>query len=192
MDGSNETTTSSTNKDTMADKARAAASSVKTQAGEEIEARAAQTQEDIAAEVSGTADALRKAASEVRDGSPQGSAFSYAAERLADVSDSIRGQDLGQTLETVTHYARRHPIAFLGGAVALGMAAGRFAKSSGTSHYAEHAGPSGGTGYSAAAGPTGTSAQTGYGTTAPRYGDTQNPGGATVPQPTAASERTHG
>jgi len=136
MDGTNKTPKSTTQNDGVKEQAKAAVASAKEQAKDEVNARASQTQEDIADEVSGTSDALRKAASEVRDGSPQGTAFSYAAERLADVSDSIRNQDAGQVFDTVTQYARRHPIAFLGGAAALGMVAARFAKSSAPAQHA--------------------------------------------------------
>lgn len=81
-------------------------------------------------EVKGVASALRTAADEMRSGSPQERTMSQIAEGLADVSESLRDQDLGQMVGTVSEFARRNPIAFLGGAALIGFAATRFAKAS--------------------------------------------------------------
>ncbi|KIN65853.1 hypothetical protein Z945_900 [Sulfitobacter noctilucae] len=81
-------------------------------------------------EVKGVASALRTAADEMRSGSPQERTMSQIADGLADASDSIRGKDLGEMVGSISDFARRNPIAFLGGAALLGFAATRFAKAS--------------------------------------------------------------
>jgi len=81
-------------------------------------------------EVKGVASALRTAADEMRSGSPQERTMSQIAEGLADVSDSMRDKDLGEMVGTVSDFARRNPLAFLGGAALIGFAATRFAKAS--------------------------------------------------------------
>ena len=96
-----------------------------------IEATTAQARDGIASEMQDTAAALRRAAQEVRDGSPQGSTFSYLADGLADMADSVKGQNVSDLFGIVNDFARRNPVAFLGGAALLGFATSRFAKASG-------------------------------------------------------------
>ena len=89
-----------------------------------------QAKDAAADEVKGVASALRTAANEMRSGSPQERTISQIAGGLADVSDSMRDKDLGEMVGTVTDFARRNPLAFLGGAALVGFAASRFAKAS--------------------------------------------------------------
>lgn len=84
--------------------------------------------EAVAGEVSGVAQALRTAADELRDGSAQERTFAQIADTLADAAEAIRGKDLGEVVSEASHMARRHPVAFLGGAALLGFTAIRFAK----------------------------------------------------------------
>jgi hypothetical protein len=83
-----------------------------------------------ASEVDGIASALRKAADELRDDSPQARTFWQLSTGLADFSDTIRGKDFSELTRDVSTFARRNPVVFLGGAVLLGLAASRFAKAS--------------------------------------------------------------
>ncbi|XDA99107.1 hypothetical protein AB1M95_04145 [Sulfitobacter sp. LCG007] len=82
-------------------------------------------------EVRGVSSALRLAAEDLRRGSPAERTFSQLADGLADVSDTIRGKDLGEIVNDVNAFARRNPITFLGGAALLGFAATRFVRASG-------------------------------------------------------------
>ena len=99
---------------------------------EEVKERASGFEEDqrshMADEVSDVSNALRKAAEEMRRGSPQERTMSQIASTLADASDAIRDKDLGEMASGLSDFARRNPIAYLGGAAVLGLAAARFAK----------------------------------------------------------------
>lgn len=83
-------------------------------------------------EVKDVASALRTAAHEMRSGSPQERTLSQIADGLADVSDAVRGKDLGEALGDLNQFARHNPMVFLGGAALVGFAATRFAKASGS------------------------------------------------------------
>ncbi|MGJ8545961.1 MAG: hypothetical protein ACSHWZ_11005 [Sulfitobacter sp.] len=123
------------------EKAQAAASS----ASEEVKARAHDVADTAAKEAANYADqakgaaahevkdvasALRSAAQDMRSGSPQERTFSQIADSLADASDAVRDKDLGEMVGAVSDFARRNPLAFLGGAALIGFAATRFAKAS--------------------------------------------------------------
>ncbi len=81
-------------------------------------------------EMKGVASALRTAADELRSGSPQERTFSQIADGLADASEAVRDQDLSEMVSSVTGFARRNPLVFLGSAALIGFAATRFAKAS--------------------------------------------------------------
>lgn len=108
--------------DTAADAAQAAQSYAQDKTN--------QAKDGVASEMHTTADALRRAANEVREGSPQGSAFSFMADGLADMADSVKDQSVNDMVGNVTSFARSNPVAFLGGAALIGFAATRFAKAS--------------------------------------------------------------
>lgn len=92
-----------------------------------------EVKDGAASEIDNISSALRSAAEKSREGSPQERTFGQAAEALADFSDTVRNKDLGQLLSEVNTFARRNPMAFLGGAALLGFAATRFAKASSSS-----------------------------------------------------------
>ncbi len=106
--------------------AQGAASAVR----EEATRRAEETKSGVANEVADVASALRKAADDMRDGSPQERTFGQIASSLADVSDSIRGKDLGEMANEISGFAKRNPMLFLGGIALAGFAATRFATAS--------------------------------------------------------------
>lgn len=89
-----------------------------------------QVKDGAASEIDNVSSALRSAAEKSREGSPQERTFGQAAEALADFSDTVRNKDLGQLVSDVNSFARKNPMAFLGGAALLGFAATRFAKAS--------------------------------------------------------------
>ena len=116
-----------------AQSARAMAEDAARSAQAEIQARADGAKSGVADEVSGIASALRTAAREMREGSPQERTFGQIAEGLADASESIRDKDLGEMAGDLSDFARRNPLVFLGGAALAGFAATRFAKASSSS-----------------------------------------------------------
>ncbi len=83
-------------------------------------------------ELSSVASALRTAAEEMRNGSPQERTFGQIAEGLADASEAVRNKDLGEMVQDVSAFARKNPLVFLGGAALIGFGATRFARASNT------------------------------------------------------------
>ncbi|WP_375261131.1 hypothetical protein [Palleronia sp.] len=114
----------------LAEDARSTAEDLSGRAREEAWSQAERARGGVATEMSGIADALRKAAQEMRSGSPQERTFGQIAESLADASDTIRDRDVGELASDVSRFARRNPLAFLGGAALAGFAVTRFAKAS--------------------------------------------------------------
>lgn len=116
--------------ETLGDTARDAGREAYTTVSREAERQTGQAKEGAASEVNDISSALRRAASESRSGSPQERTFGQVADAFADLSDTIRTKDLGETVGDLNSFARRNPVAFLGGAALLGFAATRFAKAS--------------------------------------------------------------
>lgn len=94
---------------------------------------AAAEQKDAAAErMGGYAHALKTASDDLRDRG-EGFAAQYvqqAAGGVERVSEAIRERDVDDLIGTVEDFARRQPVAFLGGAVAAGFGLARLMKSS--------------------------------------------------------------
>ena len=125
--------------ETVSAKAREAAADVKAQAARvaqeaaetakaEAYARGESAKRSAADEIGNVGHALRKAADEMRGGSPQERTFGYLASTLADASDSVREKDLAEMVDDVTGFARRNPLLFVTGAALLGFAVSRFGK----------------------------------------------------------------
>jgi len=110
--------------------AREAADNLKNRASEEAAKRGDVVKTGVADEISNMGDALRRAADELRDGSPQERTFGQMASALADVSDNVRGKAFGEMAGDLSQFARRNPLAFLGGAALLGFAGTRVARAS--------------------------------------------------------------
>ena len=126
---------------TASAKAREAAHDLKAQATrvaqdaaetarDEAYARGETVKHSAADEIGNVGSALRKAANDMRSGSPQERTIGYLATTLADASDSIREKDLAEMVDDVTGFARRNPLLFVTGAALLGFAASRFGKAS--------------------------------------------------------------
>jgi hypothetical protein len=94
---------------------------------------AADQQKDVAAQqMGGWAQALRTASDDLRSRG-QEMAASYvgqAADGLERASGTMRTRDVDDLIGTVEDFARRQPVAFLGGAVAAGFGLARFMRSS--------------------------------------------------------------
>ena len=86
--------------------------------------------DDAANETSKIANALRKAADDLHDGSPQERVFANLADTVADTADGMRDMELDEMAYAVNDFARRNSAAFLGGAALLGFVAARFMKAS--------------------------------------------------------------
>jgi uncharacterized protein YjbJ (UPF0337 family) len=86
----------------------------------------------VAEQVHGFASALRSAADDLNQREQRFGAgcFEQVAEGLEQVSEALRRRDLADFVEGVEDFARRQPVAFLGGTLAAGLALGRFMKSS--------------------------------------------------------------
>lgn len=136
-----------------------------------------------------TGEALRDAAERL-EGDPIGSAMVMAADRLEELSDALRHQDIRGALEQVQTFAQRQPALFVGGMLALGFAIGRFAAAGAGPELAGRAGEearrrTGSGGDSHRHETSGTSTST-AGTTGPGVG-MGAPSEATRPRPTATS-----
>ncbi|SOD94844.1 hypothetical protein [Caenispirillum bisanense] len=134
-----------------------------------------------------TGEALRDAAGRL-EGDPIGRAMTLAADRLDDLSDALRRQDMRGVMDQVTGFAQRQPVLFVGGMLALGLAIGRFAAAGTGADYAgrardevRHRGGTGSSGDDVPVHPThpaaGSGAAVGVGA----------PSEATRPRPTATS-----
>lgn len=102
----------------------------------------AEEQKDEAADrVDGVADALRNAAGSLddQDQTVMAGYARQAASGLDQVSNAISNRRLDDLVETVEDFAKRQPVAFLGGAALAGFVMARFAKSSAERRHAgEH------------------------------------------------------
>ncbi len=114
----------------LGDEARQTADRLKDRATEEASARGEAAKAGVADEISDLGQALRRAAEELRTGSPQERTFGHMADALADMSDTVRGKDFGEMAGDLSGFARRNPLAFLGGAALLGFAGTRLARAS--------------------------------------------------------------
>lgn len=130
MSGTDKVKTAAKN---VAETAKPAAATAAETAKKEAHARAEAAKEGVADEVKSVASALRTASDEMRSGSPHERAIGQVAGTLADVSDTIRNQDLGDMVHSVSDFARKNPVMFLSSAALLGFAAARFAKASDSS-----------------------------------------------------------
>jgi hypothetical protein len=116
--------------ESLADEAREATKSARDAITEDISQRTEAGKAGVADEISGMSHALRKAADDLREGSPQERTFGHMASALADLSDSVRDKDIGELVDDVSGFARRNPVGFLAGAALLGFAGTRLAKAS--------------------------------------------------------------
>lgn len=118
--------------DRLIDQASETAQGAMDDVAAEAGSRADAAKDSVADEMSGISSALRTAAREMRDGSPQERTFGQIADGLADASEAMRDKDLGEMVGDLTGFARRNPMVFIGGAVLVGFVATRFAVASGS------------------------------------------------------------
>lgn len=93
----------------------------------------AATQKDAAAQqMNGWAHALKSASDDLRDRGQESAAawVRQAADGLERCSGTVRERNVDDLVGTVEDFARRQPVAFLGGAVVAGFGLARLMKSS--------------------------------------------------------------
>ena len=102
------------------------------QASEQVTSRLDMGKEYVAETVTGLAQALRQTGQHLREDGSQPMLAQYAdrgAEKIEHFGGYLRRRDTSQLVADVEGFARRQPIAFAGGAFALGMLAVRFLRS---------------------------------------------------------------
>ena len=119
--------------DGMASRAYESARGLTDQARERAMQFAEDGKEQLSEQIDDVAQAIRKAAETMRDGEQAMPAkyVSQAADRLEDLSRTIRETDVDEMLSSLQRFARRNRTAIFGGAVLAGLALGRFAVASG-------------------------------------------------------------
>lgn len=127
----------------LGEQARAAAEDAKREMGETTEKVARQVKDQVRANATGQKDAaarqmegfahaLETASGDLRQRGQDFAAqyVDQAAGGLSRASDAVRERDLDDLIGTVEDFARRQPVAFLGGALAAGFGLARLMKSS--------------------------------------------------------------
>jgi hypothetical protein len=122
--------------DRLRDKAAGLAGQAKEQASSMFDQR----KSTAVSEIDGLVSALRQAGGQLEGSQVAGRLITTAAERLESVSRAIDGRSLDDLKDDVERLARRNPAIFLGGAMAIGLIAARFLKSSGSSYSSRPAG----------------------------------------------------
>jgi len=91
-----------------------------------------QRQHQVTGAIGDFANAIRRASDDLTEHNQSMAAqiVSRAADSLEGVSRTIDGKSPGEMLNAVRDFGRRHPVAFIGGAALVGLAIGRFVRSS--------------------------------------------------------------
>ncbi|MGE5500880.1 MAG: hypothetical protein ACM3W4_03020 [Ignavibacteriales bacterium] len=113
---------------TVRDEARGFASSTRQQASQRLDQR----KQEAAGTIHDFADAIRRAGDELgqRDRSMPARLASQAAESLEGMSRAIADKSPGEMIDAVRDFGRRNPTAMLAGSLLVGLAVGRFLRSS--------------------------------------------------------------
>jgi hypothetical protein len=112
------------------DKAREAGTRVIDAAKDRARSLFEEQQLRAADQVGSVARALHQAASQLNDENAS-SYVSRAADQVDRFADTLRSHDLDDLIDQTERFARRQPELFIGGALLLGLAFGRFLKASG-------------------------------------------------------------
>jgi hypothetical protein len=102
------------------------------QAKDRVRSTATKQKDAAAEQMDGFAHALKSASDDLRSGGQDFAAeyVQQAAGGLERVSDAVRERNVDDLIGTVEDFARRQPVAFLGGAVVAGFGLARLMKSS--------------------------------------------------------------
>jgi hypothetical protein len=99
-----------------------------------VAAEAEKAQSAAADQVNSRAEQIKEAGEAFDDGSFARRATDSLADNLTRAAQSIRTTDLGGLQQDLTHFARRQPLMFFGGAALLGFAAARMLKATDRGH----------------------------------------------------------
>jgi len=127
------------------------------QAKEQVRSAATHQKDAAARQMDGFAHALMAASDDLR-GRGQEFAAEYvreAASGLERASDAVRERDLDEIIANVEDFARRQPVAFLGGAVVAGFGIARLMRSSADRRLSRGTGHVSATEYGSSQGPGG-------------------------------------
>jgi hypothetical protein len=116
--------------DKAKDKASGAVHKAAHQVHDAADARLGGATDAIADQGERSAKAVRDAAEDYDAGSLQHEAMERVSGFLEDTARSLRSTDLDSVTHEISGFARRHPVAFLAGAAALGFAASRLLRAS--------------------------------------------------------------
>lgn len=111
---------------------KAEAQSFATAAQDRVRAEAQRGTQAATKTLGDFANAVRRAGDELdqNDQSPASRLVRQAADGLESLSRSLADKEPGDLLNAVRDFGRRNPAAFIGGAVLVGLAIGRFARAS--------------------------------------------------------------
>ena len=111
----------------LGQQAKAIAGSAVEQAKDVVSAQVTEKSGKGAADIGEVAKALHQT-SESLEGNIASPYVKQAAQQLDRVSEFLRTNDVGEMTKKVEAYARREPLLFLGGALAVGLLGARFLK----------------------------------------------------------------
>lgn len=120
------------------DKAREAGARVIDAAKDRARSLFEEQQLRAADQVGSVAQALHQAASQLNDQNAS-TYVSRAADQVDRFADTLRSHDLDDLIDQTERFARRQPELFIGGALLVGLALGRFLKASGDRRRSEGA-----------------------------------------------------
>ncbi|NUP11549.1 MAG: hypothetical protein HOW73_36350 [Polyangiaceae bacterium] len=111
--------------------AKETATNVASEARDQMKSRVGVQKDRAARDLRSVADALRSGKDELSDDARfVGEYANKAAEGIQQLSRYLQKRTIGELIDDVEGFARREPALFFGGAIALGVIAGRFLKSS--------------------------------------------------------------
>jgi hypothetical protein len=128
--GQSESTGASERSRAFGEKARTSAIEKTEEAREKAEKRMQQGREKLAERVEAVGSALRAGGGKLEDDEMLSGYVESAAESVERLASYVRSTDLRDAVHDVEEFARRSPLLFFGGAFTVGLAAGRFLKSS--------------------------------------------------------------
>jgi hypothetical protein len=117
--------------DQAKEKAQRLVSTAQERAGEQVQARFDAQKQRAADSLSSVAQSLRSTTQNFQtDQDGIGRYINEAADRVDNLAHYLHDRELNEIVEQVEQFARRQPVAFIGGAFALGVLGARFLKSS--------------------------------------------------------------
>jgi vacuolar-type H+-ATPase subunit H len=117
--------------DQAREKAQRLVSTAQERASEQVQARFGEQKQRAADSLSSVAQSLRSTTQNLQtDQDGIGRYINEAADRVDNLAHYLHDRELNEIVDQVEDFARRQPVAFLGGAFALGILGARFLKSS--------------------------------------------------------------